>query len=126
MTVVVRLDSVGVKGVGLPACRTSPHRPHQAGGDLIVVVPKVPESLARLGQEPDVPLRPLGTILGFADCVTYVCNRCCLHQMQEIPLLTSGAGSHHVRGMGQTKGKESLNPSLVPWEQCSTRQKGIA
>ena len=40
--IVIKLDSGRVNGVGLPACRTSPPCPHQAGGDLIVIVPKGP------------------------------------------------------------------------------------
>jgi hypothetical protein len=68
MTVVVGLDWWSIIAVGLPACRSSAPSPHQAGGELIVVMPRRGSgTLSRLPSLPrDPPLR-LSPILGLAD-----------------------------------------------------------
>ena len=91
MTLVVRLDSRRVKGVGLPACRTSPPCPHQAGGDLIVVVPKVPHLSCGSTDAIEVPLR-VSPSLGFTACVTYVCCGAHTPEASNPGLLLGGPG----------------------------------
>lgn len=90
-TLVVGLDSGRVVGVGLPACRTSPPCPHQAGGDLIVVVPKVPHLSCGSTEAVDVPLR-VSPSLGFTACVTYVCNGAPTPKASSPGLLLGGPG----------------------------------